>query len=189
MDPTRRQRYDPHPTDRLQSVPLITYHLTTALKYIYAEDVDEQLAKIIRLIYALLDQETASEYIQTVLRYMAAGSDKLSEEELNMIVLKAIEEGDDLMPTLAEKWVEQGKEIGLKKGREEGQREATLTLLRRYLTTRFGVAVDHFDAALQPLDLPSLTALSDVAFEASTLAQFEAALAEMSAPPSPSATP
>jgi len=162
-----------------------------SLKYIYAEDVGEQLAEILRLAYELLDHKTAREYIQTILRYMAAGTDKLSEEELRTIVLKVIEEGDKLMPTLAEQWIEQGREegeaIGLKRGREEGrqegEREATLKMLRRYLATRFGVAVDYFDAALHPLDLSTLTALSDAAFEAPTLAVFEAALAEMTATP------
>lgn len=33
---------------------------------------------------------------------MAAGTDKLSEEDLKTISLKVIEEGDKLMPTLAE---------------------------------------------------------------------------------------
>ncbi len=142
-----------------------------SLKYIYAEDVGQQLAKIIRLIYELLDQETASAYIQTVLRYMAAGSDKLSQEDLKTIVLKVIEEGDDLMPTLAQQWVEEGRE----KGREEG-REAALSVLRRLLATRFGVPLDYFDDALQTLDLAAITALSEAAFEADSLAAFEGSL-------------
>ena len=150
-----------------------------SLKYIYAEDVGQQLAKIIRLIYELLDQETATAYIQTVLRYMAAGSDKLSQEDLKTIVLKVIEEGDDLMPTLAEQWVEEGREegekIGLKKGREEG-RDAALSVLRRLLATRFGVPLDYFDDALHPLNLAAITALSEAAFEADSLAAFEASL-------------
>ncbi len=89
------------------------------------------------------------------------------------------------MPTIVEQWLEQGRQEGRLEGREEGreeeQRVATLKMLRRYLATRFGVAVDHFDTALQPLDLPSLTALSDVAFEAPTLATFETRLAEVKA--------
>lgn len=95
------------------------------------------------------------------------------------------------MPTLAEQWMQQGEAIGLEKGeaiglekgREEGEREATLRILRRFLATRFGVALDHFDAALQPLDLAALTALSEAAFEAESLTAFEAKLVELQAPP------
>ena len=148
------------------------------------------MEKIIRLALELLDQPTALDYLRTVLRYMAAGTDKLSEAELRTIILKVIEEGDKLMPTLAEQWIEQGREqgeaIGLKRGREEGReegREAALNVLRRFLATRFGVALDHFDAALQPLDLAALTALSEAAFEAESLAVFETKLAELQAPP------
>ncbi len=147
-----------------------------SLKYIYAEDVGQQLAKIIRLVYELLDQETATAYIQTVLRYMAAGSDKLSKEELTTIVLKAIEEGDKLMPTVAEQWVEEGREEGEKIGLEKG-RAAALSVLRHMLASRFGVPVDHFDPALESLDLTAITALSEAAFEADSLAEFETRLA------------
>jgi len=165
-----------------------------SLKYIYAEDVGEQLERIIRLAYELLDQPTALDYIRTILRYMAAGTDRLNETELKTIILKVIEEGDKLMPTLAEQWMQQGEAIGLEKGeaigrqkgREEGReegREAALNVLRRFLATRFGVALDHFDAALQPFDLAALTALSEAAFEAENLAVFEAKLAELQPPP------
>jgi predicted transposase/invertase (TIGR01784 family) len=168
-----------------------------SLKYIYAEDVAEQLKRTIRLALALLDQETGLEYIQTILRYHTAGTDKLSESDVKMIVQTLIDEGDNLMPTLAEQWVEQGKAIGLEKGREEGEaigrqkgreegreegREAALNVLRRFLATRFGVALDHFDAALQSLDLAALTALSEAAFEAESLAAFETKLAELQLP-------
>ena len=156
-----------------------------SLKYIYAEDVGTQLEKVIRLAQALLDQPTALDYIRTILRYAAAGADKLSEEELKTIVVKLIEEGDKLMPTLAEQWLEQGEAIGLQKGREEGLekgREAALKVLRRFLATRFEVALDHFDAALQPLDLAALTELSEAAFAATSLAEFEAKLAEIQPP-------
>lgn len=149
-----------------------------SLKYIYAEDVGVQLEKIIRLAFELLDQPTALDYVRTVLRYMAAGTDKLSEEELRTIVLKVIEEGDELMPTLAEQWIQQGEALGLEKGRE-----AALNVLRRFPATRFGVALDHFDAVLQPLDLAALTALSEAAFEVESLAEFEARLAEVQSPP------
>ncbi len=66
-----------------------------------------------------------------------------------------------------------------------GRRWLTLppTQLRRYLATRFGVAVDHFDAALQPLDLPTLTALSEAAFETDSLADFEKTLTTFTPPP------
>jgi predicted transcriptional regulator len=46
------------------------------------------------------------------------------------------------------------------------------------LATRFEVPLDQFDAILAGYDLEALTQLSQIAFEASTLAEFEAGLAE-----------
>ena len=86
------------------------------------------------------------------------------------------------MPTLAEQWIQQGEALGLEKGLEKGReegREAALKVLRRFLATRFGVPLDHFDDVLQPLDLASLTTLSDIAFEIEGLTAFEARLANL----------
>lgn len=99
------------------------------------------------------------------------------------------------MPTLAEQWLAQGEAIGLEKGLEKGReeglekgleegREAALNILRRFVARRFGTALEHFDAELTSLDLVSITALSDVAFAAESLAEFEAALARLTSPPS-----
>ncbi|MBE7471959.1 MAG: Rpn family recombination-promoting nuclease/putative transposase [Anaerolineales bacterium] len=165
--------------DRVERAVILQLGLLS-LKYIYAEDVGEQLEKIIRLALALLEQRTGLEYINTILRYMVAGSDKLSEEQLRTIVLRVIEEGDELMPTIAEQWIEQGQAIGLEKGREEG-REAALNILRRFLAQRFGVGLDHFDEAFRGFDLAALTHLSEAAFVSGTLAEFEAALERLKA--------
>ncbi len=94
------------------------------------------------------------------------------------------------MPTIAEQWIEQGLEQGLAIGREQGRqkgyeegREAALMLLRRFLKYRFGVALDHFDDDWHPLDLATLTQLSDRAFEVENLAEFEATLADLAVAP------
>ena len=89
------------------------------------------------------------------------------------------------MPTLVEQWLERGRTEGLRQGLEQGReqgRDAARTLLRRYLATRFEVQLDAFDEALLAgCDLETLTQLSQVAFEANTLAEFEAALGKLTA--------
>ena len=85
------------------------------------------------------------------------------------------------MPTIAEQWLEEGRKEGMERGLERG-REATLKLLRRFLAQRFGTALDQFDERLKGLDLAALDHLSEVAFEAENLADFEAALAGLQPP-------
>lgn len=79
------------------------------------------------------------------------------------------------MPTIAERLIEQGREQGLEQGLEQGK-EAVLMTLRRYLSTRFDVPLDAYDVNLTSLPLNDLTALTDAAFTAETLADFEATL-------------
>ncbi len=82
------------------------------------------------------------------------------------------------MPTIAEQWFKEGEVVGFEKGKEEG-REATLSLLRRFLAMRFEVELDHFEADFATLDLAAITKLSDTAFEVETLTEFEAVLVEL----------
>ncbi|MBN1218943.1 MAG: Rpn family recombination-promoting nuclease/putative transposase [Anaerolineae bacterium] len=158
------------------------------LKYIWQDDVRDRLKGMVDLLRELGQQETGLEYIRTVLRYVSAATDKITAAELEEIVIEAFTEGEALMPTIAEQWIEQGRIEGLEKGREEGLeegreegREAALMLLRRFLKYHFGLPLDHFDQQLATLDLAALTQLSDVAFEVDTLAEFEATLAELQA--------
>lgn len=106
----------------------------------------------------------------------------MSEAELRRVVIEVIEQGDELMPTLVEQWLEQGRQEGLAKGLERGReegREAALDVLRRFLAHRFRTPLDQFDEALQELDLAAITQLSEIAFEAKSLVEFEAALATL----------
>lgn len=91
------------------------------------------------------------------------------------------------MPTLAEKWqqegiaigLEKGREEGLVEGREEGKREATLKILKRFLAHCFSIDLDHFTHFFEECDLPTLTRLSDIAFEVETWSDFESKLNEV----------
>jgi predicted transposase/invertase (TIGR01784 family) len=153
------------------------------LKYIFRPELRERLGDILGLLNQLLEQQTGLAYLETILRYLTGGTDRISEEELKEVVTELFEEGETLMPTIAEKWIEQGREEGLAQGLEKGRREAALDLLRRFLARRFGTKLDQFDQQLQQLDLAAITQLSDAAFEAKTLAEVEAALAALAARP------
>lgn len=101
------------------------------------------------------------------------------------------------MPTIAEQWLEQGRQEGLvlgleqgrEEGREEGQREATLTLLRRILALRFEVEMNHFNTDFDLLDLAAITQLSEATFEVADLVAFEAILVRLKAELTTKSTP
>jgi len=145
------------------------------LKYILRDDLAQHLEGIFELLGSLSDRQTGLEYLETILRYLSAGTDKLSEAELNQAITKIFIEGEEIMPTLAEKWIEQG----IEQGREEGREEATLNVLRQFLVHRFGISPNRFDEALQSLSLDALTTLSYKAFSMEDLTDFETALADL----------
>ncbi len=164
------------------------------LKYILSDELKQRLGQILALLQTLSEQKTGLQYLETILRYLSGGTDKISASELEQVVTEVFTKGEKLMPTIAEQWIEQGLEQGLAIGREQGWqqgrqegyeegREAALMLLRRFLKYRFGVALDHFDDDLHPLDLATLTQLSDRAFEVENLAEFEAVLADLAVAP------
>lgn len=144
------------------------------LKYIWQDDLLERLTEIEDLFRKLALQKTGLEYINTILRYIAGSTDKISQTELKTFVTEVFQEGEALMPTIAEQWIEQGREQGLEQGRD-----AALKVLRRLLAQRFSVNLDYFDATLNMLDLTAITQLSDVAFEVESLAEFEVRLAKL----------
>jgi predicted transposase/invertase (TIGR01784 family) len=151
------------------------------LKYMVRDDLRQHVSQIFGLLRQLSQRETGLEYLETVLRYVAGGTEQLTEEELRQVVQEVLAEGERLMPTIAEQWIEQGRQEGLEQGLERG-RETALNLLRRFLVRRFEVALDRFDQELQGLTLEAIEQLSEAAFEAESLAEFEAALAQMAPP-------
>lgn len=152
------------------------------LKYILRSEINERLSDTLALLLKLSEQETALQYLQTFLRYVSQGAPQLTEASLQAAVSNLFREGEALMPTLVEQWMERGEAKGLQKGkaigREEG-REATIKILRRFLAMSFNLDLDHFDADLARLDLEAIIKLSDQAFEVKSLAEFEAALTEL----------
>ncbi|MDM8519423.1 hypothetical protein QUF64_05195, partial [Anaerolineales bacterium HSG6] len=140
---------------------------------------------------------------------------------LHAIIIELFEEeGGDIMPTIAERWVEQGRmesqekvkqaeqkarqseqkarqseqkaRQNEQKARQNEQRarqrekeawELAFNNVRRTLAVLFAIERDQFDKRLQKLKLPALKELNNVVFEVETLAEFEATLTKLEAPP------
>jgi predicted transposase/invertase (TIGR01784 family) len=150
------------------------------LKYILRDDLREHLGGILSLLRQLLQQQTGLEYLETVLRYLAGGTSKINDEELWKAVATAFPKGEALVGTIAEQWVEQGKQLGLAEGEQlglkKGKRQTTLKNLRQILTIRFDAPPPDFERRLEPLGLPALEQLITAGLTLPTLAEFEQAV-------------
>jgi len=125
------------------------------LKYIFRDDLEERLPDILMLLRELSEQATGLEYLKTILRYVARGTDKVTREGLHRAVEAALaEEGSAVMSTLAERWTQEGLQQGLQQGLQRGKREGLLAGIELGLELKFG------DAGL--LLLPEIYKIEDV---------------------------
>ena len=76
---------------------------------------------MIDLFKELASKTTGMEYLETYLRYIISATDKITETDINDIIIKTLPQGGDtIMPTLAEKWIKEGIERGRQEGIQEG---------------------------------------------------------------------
>ena len=68
-----------------------------------------------------------------LLKYLTGCARNLPVDELNEAVTQLFEEGGDLMATIAEKWIEQGKKQGENQGKKEGRKEGKWDVVKSSL--------------------------------------------------------
>ncbi|MFO1429679.1 MAG: DUF4351 domain-containing protein [Candidatus Competibacteraceae bacterium] len=136
------------------------------MKPIADAQLAERLPGIISLLRELSEQQTLLDYLETLLRYLATATDKLSERDIGQAlkeVLPVLEE--KFMPTLAEKWLEQGRQEGLAKGHTKGHTEGLQAgerrILLRQLELRFGSLPDAYRERIATVDPDTLLVWSE----------------------------
>jgi len=145
-------------------------------------ELPAQLAEILTLLQEVEDRGEVLEHLVTIVTYVVRGAEKITPDELGQAIKEVVrkEEAEELMPTIAEQWIEQGRQEGHQEGHqegfEEGRHQTLVEMLQQILTFHFGVHKGRFASRLAALDLATLKQLSEVALTASTLAEFEAAL-------------
>lgn len=84
------------------------------LKHIFSEDLKNRFPEILKLLSNLVEKQSGLEYLETILRYVVSGSDKIKEEDIESAIMEVLrEKGGDIMPTVAEQWIEQGMQQGM----------------------------------------------------------------------------
>jgi predicted transposase/invertase (TIGR01784 family) len=112
------------PDEDIQGTPLLKIFLTT-FKYIYSPELRNKLWDILKLFLELSDKTKVSEYLEVLLRYLVNSPGEFNKKELHEQVASLIEEGGDIMQTIAQ----QLREEGIKIGEEEKAKETAKNLL------------------------------------------------------------
>ena len=94
------------------------------LKHIFSENIGEKLPGIFKLLRTIINARSGLEYLEAALRYVSSGSRHVEKDDIIRALKEALEEkGDDNMSTLAEQWIEEGLQKGIKKGKILGLKE------------------------------------------------------------------
>ena len=100
------------------------------LKFIQQDELPERLSGILGLFRRLLPPATGLESLETILRYLVSGTDRVSREQLRTALTETLRfESEPIMPTIAEQWIQEG----IEKGREEGQLIGRIRTLQEVL--------------------------------------------------------
>ena len=145
------------------------------LQSIFAPDLGAQLPEILRLVKELTEPKTALQWLETALRYVAAAGRHVSRDDIKRAVDDVLsDEGSDIMPTVAEQWIEEGKEQGLEQGRLQ-----LLQAVVGLLGMRFGTLPPELHEALAGLSMEQLMQVNISVLNFATVADVQEFVADL----------
>jgi predicted transposase/invertase (TIGR01784 family) len=148
------------------------------LKYILRDELRDRLPAILGLLKELISKKTGMEYLETVLTYLVRGTDRVDEEDMR----RAMEEvlpltGGEIMPTIAEKWIEQGVQQGVQQGIQQGILQTSRESVIEALEVRFDAVTQSVLKRLEDIDDPNvLKMLHKRALRVGSLQEFQDAM-------------
>ena len=149
------------------------------LRSIFAPDLGAQLPEILRLVNELTEPKTALQWLETALRYVAAAGRHISRDDITRAVDDVLsDEGSDIMPTVAEQWIEEGKEQGLEQGLEQGRLQL-LQAVVGLLGMRFGTLPPELHEALAGLSMEQLMQVNISVLNFATVADVQEFVADL----------
>jgi predicted transposase/invertase (TIGR01784 family) len=92
-------------------------------KYILSGKMKEKLPGILELFLELQDKTKAIEYLESFLKYLVSSAKDLDIEYIEETVTRYIEEGGNLMQTIAQQLLEKGKQEGIIQGMQKGMQQ------------------------------------------------------------------
>lgn len=122
------------------------------LKHIFEPELGGRLDEILALAAEVMSLSSGMEMVAALLRYIARSAVNVKKETVAQKLLEVLpKEGGVLMQTMAEAWIEEGKAIGLKAGREEGKFQERIDVIVRILRRRFQPSEETLQTIAQQL--------------------------------------
>ncbi|GAB6163937.1 hypothetical protein JCM12298_30970 [Desulfothermus naphthae] len=150
-----------------------------ALKYLTTPEPGKHLERIFNLFQGLGESNTPLQYLETLLRYIANATDKIEEKDIKKAI-KQIGKGADIMPTLAEKWIEQGRMEGEKQGMIKGMVLDAQEMVLEALIERFGLLKPELSVKIRGVaNRDVLKTLLKLAIRVESIQEFEERLKQL----------
>jgi len=117
-----------------------------ALKYVFRPEIRERIGEILGTLRHLEQEPGGLDYLRTLLNYLISAARELEAEGLQAAIETHFQAGDEMMPTIAEQWLQegvqrgmqQGMQQGIQQGMQRGRREGEGVVVERLLRHRFG---------------------------------------------------
>ena len=136
--------------------------LFTTLRDMFAKGgkgMQDSIYRAVAYLQELEDKQTATEYFETLMRYIFSADKSLTRSDVNEIIKKietTYPEGSEVVMTLAEKLKEEGLKEGLEKGLEKGLERGEVTALAKtavkLLSRKFGPLPEEVKSKISKLD-------------------------------------
>ena len=142
-----------------------------AMMHVFRDDLRRSLARITESLKTVPETEAVREAFEVLGRYLSAASDQVSRADLEEAARKTLpgKEGERIVATLAEQWMEEGAQ----RGAIANARESVLQVLE----VRFGAVRDDLRGRIEAIeDLSVLRELHKTAVAAPSLEDFGRAL-------------
>ena len=109
---------------------VVSKTLIMALKHISQGDIFKKLPEILSLLREILEKDTGLQYLETLLRYLFSTIENKDIDKVKEIVEKTLLEkkGGSIMTTIAERFINEGKQQGIQLGFQQGMIEVGLSL-------------------------------------------------------------
>jgi predicted transposase/invertase (TIGR01784 family) len=100
------------------------------LRAIFNPHLREELGDLLALAFQLSEQRTGLEYIRTILYYLSKATERVKQEDLESALLRQGAQGERMMATIAQEYIQQGIEQGIEQGKLEEKRNIARQLLK-----------------------------------------------------------
>ncbi|GAB6161192.1 Rpn family recombination-promoting nuclease/putative transposase [Desulfothermus naphthae] len=153
-----------------------------ALKYLTTPEPGKYLKGIFSLFKELGESNTPLQYLETLLSYIASASDKIEEKDITEAIRQIGKEAN-IMPTLVEKWIEQGRIEGRIEGQKEGRMEGMILaqeMVIDALIERFGLLDPKLSVKISGIaNRDILKTLHKLAIRVRSIQEFEEKLKQL----------